>query len=172
MKLVSAAEVQVAEREKKRRHPDHREPLQPKVHRRESGNSVPVDAILLSFFDGVGSAGLVFQQICQEKSWTGRMLLWETDRDLVKLTAERFPEAEHRGDVDADKACKIIERLEAIDPEHQATIIIAGGPPCHDYSRIRSAPPGTKGEEVGQRARVQLGLAAGSGGRRERRAAE
>ena len=147
MKFVSAAEVQVAEREKKRRHLDHREPLQRKVHRRESGNSVPVDAILLSFFDGVGSAGLVFQQICQEKSWTGRMLLWETDRDLVKLTAERFPEAEHRGDVDADKACKIIERLEAIDPEHQATIIIAGGPPCHDYSRIRSAPPGTKGEE-------------------------
>ncbi|CAE7699540.1 unnamed protein product, partial [Symbiodinium sp. KB8] len=135
------------DRNVQKEHPDHREPLQRKVHRRESGNSVPVDAILLSFFDGVGSAGLVFQQICQEKSWTGRMLLWETDRDLVKLTAERFPEAEHRGDVDADKACKIIERLEAIDPEHQATIIIAGGPPCHDYSRIRSAPPGTKGEE-------------------------
>ena len=81
IRLVSAAEVRSAELEKKHKQHDtrEREPLQRKIRKREPDDVVPVqsvDAILLSFFDGVGTAGLVFQQICNERSWKGRMLLW------------------------------------------------------------------------------------------------
>ena len=106
-----------------------------------------VDAILLSFFDGIGTAALVFQQILEEKSWKGHMILWESDEDLAALTKEHFPKADHRGDVDNERVADLIERLDAIDPGRKATVIIAGGPPCHDYSRIRSSAPGAQGLE-------------------------
>ena len=102
MHLVSAAEVdevRSAELEKKRKQHDIREPLQRKIRKREPDDVVPVqsvDAILLSFFDGVGTAGLVFQQMCNERSWRGRVLLWESESDLVALTSAHFPEADGR----------------------------------------------------------------------------
>ena len=54
---------------------------------------------------------------------------------------------EHRGDLDNDTPSSLIRRLEAIDPKSEATVIIAGGPPCHDHSRIRAEAPGVCGEE-------------------------
>ena len=105
------------------------------------------DLILLSFFDGVGSALIICERICQEKDWQWRALVWETDEDLVKLTSDRFSNIEHRGDFDCDSVGKVIETLEQLDPRHEARIVIAGGPPCHDSSRIRQNPPGLQGEE-------------------------
>ena len=49
--------------------------------------------------------------------------------------------------VDNDTPSSLIRRLEAIDPKSEDTVIIAGGPPCHDHSRIRAEAPGVSGEE-------------------------
>ena len=45
------------------------------------------------------------------------------------MAKERFPDAEYRGDVDSDVVANPIERLDAIDPERKATVVIAGGVP-------------------------------------------
>ena len=150
VRLVPAAEMEQVESGSKRgarRQGDHREPLPRKARKRDNGQSGRVDATLLSFFDGIGTAALIFKQVCDEKSWRGHMLLWESDEDLAAVTAEHFPAAEQRGDLDSDCAADILARLEQIDPEHAATIIIAAGPPCHEYSRIRASAPGVNGEE-------------------------
>ena len=62
--------------------------------------SVLADLILLSFFDGLGSASLICEHICKEQSWRCRALAWETDDSLVKLMLARFKNVEHRGDFD------------------------------------------------------------------------
>ncbi|CAE7947465.1 pkd2, partial [Symbiodinium sp. KB8] len=102
MHLVSAAEVdevRSAELEKKRKQHDIREPLQRKIRKREPDDVVPVqsvDAILLSFFDGVGTAGLVFQQMCNERAVVSPdedMELWGFDREAAY---RQLPVTDHR----------------------------------------------------------------------------
>ena len=44
-----------------------------------------------------------------------------------------------------DTAEKIISALAIVDPNHEATIVIAAGPTCHDYSRMRTDAPGREG---------------------------
>ena len=107
----------------------------------------PPDYILLSFFDGVGSAALVLNSLCSKTRKTWRAIAWEIDSDLVKLVQEHFPDVMHRGDVDADNAEDILKAMSAIDPSNKAHIIITGGPPCKDNSRIREGPPGKNGPE-------------------------
>ena len=97
----------------------------------------PPDYILLSFFDGVGSAALVLNSLCSKTRKTWRAIAWEIDSDLVKLVQEHFPDVIHRGDVDADNAEDILQAMNEIDPSRKAHIIITGGPPCKDNSRIR-----------------------------------
>ena len=107
------------------------------------GNNAP-DIVLLSFFDGLGSAPLIVQRLCASSNLTWRAILW---KDLQKLTASKFPEAEQRGDIDHDEPQRLIGRLGEIDPDSKACVIIAGGPPCHDHSRIKTNAPGRHGQE-------------------------
>ena len=106
-----------------------------------------MDFILLSFFDGVASAGLICNQVLSTKKFTWKGFAWETDNDLVSLSKQRFPEIQHRGDLDHDDPASVIHALRAIDPESRAVVIIAAGPPCPDHSRIRATAPGVHGCE-------------------------
>ena len=106
------------------------------------------DLILLSFFDSIASAAIVCQELCAARGCRWRAMLWETDSELCSLTQrQHFPRADHRGDIDQDSAAAIIDRLAFIDPDKRALILICAGPPCHDYSRIRSDAPGSHGVE-------------------------
>ena len=109
-----------------------------------------MDFILLSFFDGVASAGLICNQVLSTKKFTWKGFAWETDNDLVSLSKQRFPEIQHRGDLDHDDPASVIHALRAIDPESRAVVIIAAGPPCPDHSRIRATAPGVHGCEGSQ----------------------
>ena len=105
------------------------------------------DLILLSFFDGVASAALLCQQICSERSWKWQAVLWESNPELRQLASKKFPSAILKEDVDEETPEKIIDFLEQIDPGSKALVIIAAGPPCPDYSRVRENAPGTAGPE-------------------------
>ena len=37
--------------------------------------------------------------------------------------------------------------VQTLDPGGKATVVVAAGPPCHDFSRIRSDAPGHEGPE-------------------------
>ena len=75
------------------------------------------DVILLSFFDGVASAALICQQICEERNLQWQGILWESDPELRKRASAKFPSALLREDVDKAKAEDIINDLRQIDPK-------------------------------------------------------
>ena len=115
--------------------------------KRARRSQASTDYILLSFFDGLGSAALILDSLCKETNKTWRAITWEVDRKLVNLVQEHFPHVDNRGDVDDDNVDDILKAIEEIDPTHEAHVIITGGPPCHDYSRLRAAAPGKDGPE-------------------------
>ena len=112
-----------------------------------------VDYILLSFFDGVGSAGLICSDIfeAEQKPWVG--FAWETDSELVSLSHEKFRNIRHRGNIDDDDPARVVQELRRIDPGARATVIVAAGPPCHDHSRIRADAPGVRSRRRGFQVR-------------------
>ena len=135
-------------------HDDRRPPLKRKMTShgenpmpRKRHVSDKIDYILLSFFDGIASAGLVCDEIISQKQQRWKGFAWETDKDLMSLSEEKFPQMQRRGDIDADDPASLISALRAIDPSSNATIIVAAGAPCRDYSRIRANAPGVSGDE-------------------------
>ena len=101
----------------------------------------------VKLLDGVASAALICQQICEERNLQWQGILWESDPELRKLASAKFPSALLREDVDKAKAEDIINDLRQIDPNTKALVIIAAGPPCPDYSRVRENAPGSAGVE-------------------------
>ncbi|CAE7156089.1 unnamed protein product, partial [Symbiodinium necroappetens] len=82
------------------------------------------------------------------KSWQqGRRSLAVVNKDLESLGAEHFPQVTPRGDFEQEDAATIQKLVEELDPSGRARIVIAGGPPCHDFSRIRQDAPGHAGHE-------------------------
>ncbi|CAE7807536.1 DNMT3A, partial [Symbiodinium necroappetens] len=113
---------------------------------RVSSRTAP-DFVMLSFFDGLGTAFLVCDNYCKEHNlqWSGAS--WEIDRDLESLVAEHFPQVTPRGDFEQEDAATLQKLVDELDPAGRARIVIAGGPPCHDFSRIRQDAPGHAGQE-------------------------
>ena len=103
--------------------------------------------IVLSFFDGLGSAPHIATTWLQDFE-VRRIFAWETDGDLAKLSQERFGALlVHRGDFVADDVQALISDLDQDDPDRSCAVLVTGGPPCHDHSRIRNEAPGSAGPE-------------------------
>ena len=106
---------------------------------------------MLSFFDGLGTAFMVCDNYCKEHNlhWLGAS--WEIDKDLESLGAEHFPQVTPRGDFEQEDAATIQKLVDELDPSGRARIVIAGGPPCHDFFQDparRSWSRRTRGLEI------------------------
>ncbi|CAE7864907.1 DNMT3A, partial [Symbiodinium necroappetens] len=110
-------------------------------------NRTAPDFVMLSFFDGLGTAFMVCDNYCKARNlqWSGAS--WEIDKELESLGAEHFPQVTLRGDFEQEDAATLQKLVEELDPSGRARIVIAGGPPCHDFSRIRQDAPGHAGHE-------------------------
>ncbi|CAE7617397.1 Dnmt3a, partial [Symbiodinium sp. CCMP2456] len=106
-----------------------------------------IDFVVLSFFDGLGTAFLVCDNHCKEKGLSWRGASWEIDEDLVKLGVKHFPDVVTRGDFEEETADSLSKLVQQLDPSRSAQVIIAAGPPCHDFSRVRQDAPGHEGTE-------------------------
>ncbi|CAE7265094.1 DNMT3A [Symbiodinium sp. CCMP2592] len=98
---------------------------------------------VLSFFDGIATA------LHAVKSWAIRPVLswsWELDPEAIKVASSQHPEMIHHGDVFGRKPHEVLAALSASVPKDTVVLLFAA-PPCHDFSRIRSDPPGTQGHE-------------------------
>ena len=69
-----------------------------------SNSRIAPDFVMLSFFDGLGTAFLVCDNYCKEHDlqWLGAS--WEIDKDLASLVTEHFPRVVPRGDFDLEDA--------------------------------------------------------------------
>ncbi|CAE7199832.1 kanC [Symbiodinium sp. CCMP2592] len=113
----------------------------------------PPDIVLLSFFDGLGTACLICDEHCSSNGLQWRGASWEIDPNLKKLLHDHFPDVVQRGDFDQETPESLHNLVQELDPTGRATVVIAGGPPCHDFSRIRSDAPGHQGTEGSKFAR-------------------
>ena len=75
-------------------------------------------------------------------------LSWETEDIIADFLASRFPKAVPMGDAGSTSVEKIPEMLERLLIPKNTLVIISGGPPCVDHSRIKNkrAPEG-RGKE-------------------------
>ena len=109
-------------------------------------NRFAPDFVMLSFFVGLGTAFMVCDNYCKEHNlqWLGAS--WEIDKDLESLGVEHFPQVTPRGDFEQEDAVTIQKLVDELDPSGRARIVIASGPPCHDFSNIRQDAPGHEGQ--------------------------
>ena len=88
--------------------------------------------ILLSFFDGVGSAALA----CKRLGVVVKAFLsWENDTSCVRVVQHHFPEAQHMGDFEKTPAAETAALVQNLRRQHPgAQLLVCAGPPCPDYS--------------------------------------
>ena len=104
----------------------------------------PAKVILLSFFDGIGTAPFVLHQMI------GRPRLamsWETDNDCVMVAVTRVPWVMQRGDVFNEDMKEIARIIRQEDPDGACVVLITAGPPCPDFSQIKENSEGRHGAE-------------------------
>ena len=65
----------------------------------------------------------------------------------MALTSALYPTIQHRGDMDTDDYDNLLQTLDTVDPEHKAGVLVSSGPPCPDYSVIKTDSPGRVGAE-------------------------
>ena len=102
-----------------------------------------ISVILLSLFDGIATAAFILNEL---KVKTPLFMAWETDRDCHNVAMAHFPDMWARGDVERDDFQDIYQEILKADPEHKAIVLITGGAPCHDYTRVKDNPQGRKGQ--------------------------
>lgn len=106
--------------------------------------------ILLSVFDGMGSAALILKDMgCRVSLY----LFWEVDPACVALLQHHFPEVHVRGDFLRDDPKDVAAKIAQHDPSCTMVVLIIGAPPCPDFSQIHECPPGPKGVEGQQFAK-------------------
>ena len=98
--------------------------------------------VLLAAFDGIATAATILR-------WAGVHLsmyvAWDTDADATAVAKAHHQDIQCRGDLFADDPATVRAMIQRAGPE--AAVLIAAGPPCPDFSRIRHAPPGHQGTE-------------------------
>ena len=105
---------------------------------------VEEEVILLSCFDGIGSAALILKGLVADISLH---IAWEVDSDCLEVLKARHPEAVIRGDFLKDDPAEVARAIHRHDPEGTKLVLFASAPPCPDFSRIRDDAPGSAGEE-------------------------
>ncbi|CAE7841029.1 kanC, partial [Symbiodinium necroappetens] len=99
-------------------------------------NRTAPDFVMLSFFDGLGTAFMVCDNYCKEHNlrWSGAS--WEIDKDLESLGAEHFPQVTPRGDFEQEDAATVQKLVDELDPSGRARIVIAGGHEGSKFTRF------------------------------------
>ena len=100
--------------------------------------------ILLSCFDGIGTAALALDGLVES---VDLYIAWEVDDDCKTVLKERHPTAMNRGDFLRDDPKEVAEIVRRHDPTGEMLVLFASAPPCPDFSRIKEDPPGSAGEE-------------------------
>ena len=118
-------------------------PLQPTLHLEMPDLSLDNDVVILSFFDGMGSAAHALQRL---KVRVRALIAWETDPCAVLVSKRLFRGLRFdRGDIEGDSAEDLASMIRAMHQERPSIFMICAGPPCPDYSRIRPAAEGRTG---------------------------
>ena len=101
------------------------------------------DVILLSFFDGVGSAALALRSLDVRLRAT---LEWEIDQTATAVSTQACRCLRmKRGDLTADDPAKVATILQDFLKEKQSLILVTAGPPCPDYSKLNASAQGRTG---------------------------
>lgn len=100
--------------------------------------------ILLSFFDGIGAAPLALHVLAGEPLL---VLAWDTDTACQQITSTRLPYIQHRGDALTDNYREVAAIIQKADPSAACLLLITGGPPCPDFSKIVNKDAGRDKEE-------------------------
>ncbi|CAE7654513.1 Dnmt3b [Symbiodinium sp. CCMP2592] len=102
------------------------------------------DVILLSFFDGVGSAALALRSLGVRVRAT---IEWENDPSALTVSAQSCKCLRlKRGDLTADDPQKIAIILQDFLREKKSTVLVTAGPPCPDYSKLNASAQGRAGD--------------------------
>jgi len=88
---------------------------------------VEEEVILLSCFDGIGSAALILKGLVADISLH---IAWEVDSDCLEVLKARHPEAVIRGDFLKDDPAEVARALHRHDPEGTKLVLFASAPPC------------------------------------------
>ena len=97
---------------------------------------------LLSFFDGIGVAALA----AQDHRKVAHLFTWEVDEAAQAVCDAQFGQiASHRGAIQDDSAEAIVAEINRLDPHAVHTILVTGGPPCPDFSRVNDDAAGRAG---------------------------
>ena len=104
----------------------------------------PKPVVLLSFFDGIGTAAHIVENLCGQPRLA---YAWEIDDDCIKVTRQHFPWLQHRGALEDDDFRAVAQDIEAADPHGECRILFTGGPPCHDFSVVKGLKDGRSGAE-------------------------
>ena len=101
--------------------------------------------IVLSFFDGVGTAFIALENLCGPPALA---MAWEIDPGCIEVTQTRFPYIVHRGDINQDSPAAVSEMIRKHDPHQTCVILLLAAPPCPDFSGITGNGQGFEGERV------------------------
>ncbi|CAE7027728.1 DD3-3 [Symbiodinium sp. CCMP2592] len=116
----------------------------PRSNRSLSSNVPPVDnTVALLILHRPAPHHLIHNNLDSRPvlSWS-----WELDPEAIKVASSQHPEMIHHGDVFGRKPQEVLAALSASVPKDTVVLLFAA-PPCHDFSRIRSDPPGTQGQK-------------------------
>ena len=100
--------------------------------------------ILLSCFDGIGTAALALDGLVES---IDLYIAWEVDDECNAVLKERHPTAVNRGDFLKDDPKEVADIVRRHDPTGEMLVVFASAPPCPDFSRIKTDPPGSAGAE-------------------------
>ena len=93
----------------------------------------------LSFFDGIGAASLAFLNLGIPT------MSWEIDTECIAVLDEHFSPTQ-MGDITTFNIEDSVKKLlENVDHDKPIMIIATGGPPCPDFSTMRTQPTGASG---------------------------
>ena len=101
------------------------------------------DIILLSFFDGVGSAAVALSSMGLR---IRAILDWEVDPAALAVSAEAYKGLRFkRGDITQDDPEDISRILQQLLQDHPSRVLVTAGPPCPDFSTINASAQGKDG---------------------------
>ncbi|CAE7417574.1 DNMT3A, partial [Symbiodinium microadriaticum] len=101
------------------------------------------DVILLSFFDGIGSASLALQSLGLR---VRASLEWEVDEAALAVSTRVCKGLRmKRGDITQDDPAAVSRILQDLLQEQDSTVLVTAAPPCVDYSAANGSAQGREG---------------------------
>ena len=98
----------------------------------------------LAFFEGIGSVAIALKRLSQD---TCAHFSWETDAVLQDFLESRFPAIIQKGDASRVVTIELIAEMTRLDLPEDTLVLVTGGPPCVDHSRIKQKKHADQGKE-------------------------